>query len=514
MNRISDNAASAQAERLSGSRQRNHVPKPSLAAIVLLAALAVASLLPLLAAAAFDHPSADDFSYSYATHLAAQSGSLADVLQAAVDTSARYMQTWQGLYSSAFVLALNPAIFGEGWYAVTCPLLLAVSAAAFLLFMRALCRSILGSSSKAWIGAALVSWLFFVQTMPSPVQGLYWYNGAMNYLFFWSLGLAVLAIMTTFYASSGAKALCLALLATVLAFVVAGGNHVSSFACIMGLAFIAIVDFIKHRRVLAFVPLAACVAGFAIVMTAPGTAVRAARLAAEAGVHNSIPWTLAMAPITLLSCLKEWVNLQYLCFLALLTPLFYRVCQTGVANVGLLTLRNAGLLALASCCFLLGMLCVPLYSMQSMGEPRITDIVYATFVVLSAFVAFVFFGALHQADAIPRRLERALSLRTKGSSAAAVLVLAVMLLAPSTFMQAVDQLRTGELQDYDSQLNARVLAYQDPATTEVEVPELTAKPALVYFDDITDDPSDWRNVDLAAYYNKQSVKLIPLPNEN
>ena len=105
-------------------------------AVVALALIGAASLVPLIVASFFNHPSADDFSYSVATHAAAQAGGIASVIQAAFDTSMRYMQTWQGLYSSAFVLALNPAVFGEDFYALTCPLLMAVSLGAFLLFFR------------------------------------------------------------------------------------------------------------------------------------------------------------------------------------------------------------------------------------------------------------------------------------------------------------------------------------------------------------------------------------------
>ena len=477
-------------------------------AVVALALIGAASLVPLIVASFFNHPSADDFSYSVATHAAAQADGIASVIQAAFDTSMRYMQTWQGLYSSAFVLALNPAIFGEDFYALACPLLMTVSLGAFLLFFRPLCRNVIASPSKAWVGVALLAWLFFIQTMPSPVQGLYWYNGAMNYLFFWSLGLIVLAMMVSYLASSGWKAAILLLVSTLLAFIVAGGNHVSSFACILGLTYIAAVDAIRHRRFFALIPLAACIIGFAIVMTAPGTAVRSARLAAEAGVHNSIPWTLAMAPYTLLSCLSEWVNLQYLCFLALAAPLFHRICSAGGMKTGLLTVRNATLIALASCAFLVGMLCVPLYSLQSLGEPRIADILYASFVVLGAFTAFVFYGALFQ-QGIPERLASALSFRSRASVVAAAVLLLAIVVAPSTFSTAFDELRSGRIQSYDAQIDARLAVYEDDSIRDAVFPQLTEKPELIYFDDITEDPADWRNVDAAAYYNKDTVALEP-----
>lgn len=39
-----------------------------------------------------------------------------DLLKTAYDTDKQFYLTWQGLYTSAFLLALQPGIFGERYY--------------------------------------------------------------------------------------------------------------------------------------------------------------------------------------------------------------------------------------------------------------------------------------------------------------------------------------------------------------------------------------------------------------
>ena len=71
-----------------------------------------AGILPLIAIAPFDHPSADDFNYSVLTrHVWVETGSLSQVLKAAAETTVYYFNEWQGLYVSPFLQALQLAVF-------------------------------------------------------------------------------------------------------------------------------------------------------------------------------------------------------------------------------------------------------------------------------------------------------------------------------------------------------------------------------------------------------------------
>lgn len=472
----------------------------------MLLVLGVLGISSLVVAGFYSHPSADDFSYSALTHVAAQSGNIFSVFQAAVSTTLSFMESWQGLYSSAFVLSLQPSIFSESLYALTCPLLLLVSLASFMVFFRSVSFHILASRSRAWVGVACVTWFFFVQTMPSPIQGLYWYNGAMNYLLFWALGLVTISLMIGYYASenrtigSWVRLVC----ATVLAFLVAGGNHVSSFGCILTLLLIAGVCVWKKRRFEALLPLIVCIVGFAIVMTAPGTAIRTEALSAI-GVERSIPWTLVKAPYSVLVYLNEWIGLSFACFLGATAPFAYRMLRSARIDSRIFSIRNTVLVGGASFLFLTAVLCVPLYSLHGLGEGRLTDIVYASFVVLSA-VTFCMLLATIMRTVDAKHLQF-LSVQSTGAAVGFALLFAFIFVLPSTWTDATLGIMTGAMAEYDAQLDARQELYRDESARNVVVPALTTKPSLIYFDDITNDPTDWRNVSVAAFYGKESIVL-------
>lgn len=78
-------------------------------------------LVPVFVLAVFARPSADDYIYAARTHAVMQQYGfdLPRLLKAAWDTNVYYFENWQGLYVSGFLLAWQPAIFGNAWYGVT-----------------------------------------------------------------------------------------------------------------------------------------------------------------------------------------------------------------------------------------------------------------------------------------------------------------------------------------------------------------------------------------------------------
>ena len=68
----------------------------------------------------------DDYGYAYRTFRSGRRHSFWNVIKEAFATSAEFYQKWQGLYASAVLLALEPGIFGDKYYALTGILLLAI----------------------------------------------------------------------------------------------------------------------------------------------------------------------------------------------------------------------------------------------------------------------------------------------------------------------------------------------------------------------------------------------------
>lgn len=95
----------------------------------------LALMIPVFVIAMYNRPSADDYVYAAQTYgVVQQSGAdWTKLLQTALDTDLYFYNNWQGLYVSAFLLALQPGIFGGHWYAVTTFFIVA------LLFLGGIC---------------------------------------------------------------------------------------------------------------------------------------------------------------------------------------------------------------------------------------------------------------------------------------------------------------------------------------------------------------------------------------
>ena len=92
---------------------------------LILWAVFLLSLLPLLVIGMYNHPAGDDFAYGLNAHLAWESShSLWAAIKAAAATVKSYYTSWQGTYSSIFLMSLQPAVISERLYALTTPLML------------------------------------------------------------------------------------------------------------------------------------------------------------------------------------------------------------------------------------------------------------------------------------------------------------------------------------------------------------------------------------------------------
>lgn len=69
-----------------------------------------------------------------------------------------------------------------------------------------------------------------LQGLPVPGgEGLYWYNGMMNYMPFIFLAFLNSAFIIEYYYSVALKKKGIILVMTFLSFIISGGNHVTSF---------------------------------------------------------------------------------------------------------------------------------------------------------------------------------------------------------------------------------------------------------------------------------------------
>ena len=67
----------------------------------------------------------------------------------------------------------------------------------------------------------------------------------------------------------------------------------------------------------------------------------------------------------------------------------------------------------------------------------------------------------------------------------------------------------GQAWRYHAEAQARLTILRDPAVPVAELEPYSDPPYLLYFDDIQPDPEAWQNRDMARYYEKEQVVLLP-----
>ncbi len=463
-------------------------------------AVCVLLLLPLFLVGIYDRPSADDYDYAIRTHEAVlRNEGFWGVLKAAFETDLNFYNTWQGLYSSAFILALQPAIWGERFYALT-PVLV-ICCAYFFTFMAVhlinkLClkKSMLFSAT-----ASLVLLTFILLFLPSPVEGLYWYNGAMNYMP-WAFSNVFNICLLVWIRDGFARPKNMIYLAVsvVLSFLTSGGNHVTAFANILALAILS-AYFLLKKRFYPLLPLAAAVAGFVIMYKAPGTAVRASQLN-----QQTIVRTVMEVVKYVRATADDWISVQWLISIIAITPVSILIAHQTKNKIPKWFPFASLILSVGIIC---GMLCVPFYAMGSFGALRVTNVVWITFMFLSWFDYTLFVILFSQSGAINTEN----ILYGKHSSLVATCVVCVSLFLAfasigtygySNSYKAALELEKGTARAYCREMDERFARFNDESLTEVQVRPLGVKSELLFFAEIGEDPEVWPGTSISEYYGK------------
>lgn len=489
------------------------------------------SLLPLLVISRYNHPLADDFNFGVnAFHAFQDTGSLFEVLSAAARRTAEIYESWQGTFSAVFLMSAQPAVFGEQFYFLTVFIMLGSLLFSTCFLLVTLCRKLLSMSRSATALVACALCFLCVQFPPSAFEGFFWFNGAVFYTFFHALLLVQLALILRLLHAPQTKSTwpCLTGIG-LLSLCIGGGNYTTALLAAVLLFGAAVFSFVRRDSLRKKLGLLLCalllLVGFALSMAAPGNAVRQAYFPDTPSAPVAVLWALITAGYDVLN----WtLRLPVLPCLLLLVPMFCRSARKLSFSF-----RLPLLVPLASLCLLGVELTPPIYAMgiRNQGPVRLTNLVFFTYCLLLAVNLFYFCGwyvrhreraassqtaETQQGKGMFRRLH--LWQSTPLRRALPLCILATLFLGgcllvqkPAASLSALRSLRSGEAQTYHRQVEERLVLLNDPAVTAVELPALTAFPALLApktATAVTTDPEDTTNKRVAAYYRKESVRVV------
>lgn len=502
-----------------------HITPKSIA--VFTTAAYVLSLIPLLWIAWYNYPSADDYSIGSNCHQAwAATGNIFAVLRQGIVRAVDDWLHWMGYFTSNFLMAVPPNVFGERMYVLTTWIMLAMLSFSTMYLFRAILVKIF--KGDKWISHSISMLVLFasVQCMcpAGRVEAFYWYSGAANYIFVHSMSLFFFGLLISAVYDRGKKRIWDLAAASVIGFLTGGGNQMTALngavVVLMAVILITLNKGWKMCKGLS-IPMGLFYLGFILNVAAPGNWVRAE----GASGMNPVKAVLVSFYKCLDRAMGDWTTWPVFVIMIGLVPLFWHMAGKTSCRFS-----NPLIVVFFGYCLVAAMMTPPLFAVGNIEAGRLQALTFLMYVlVLSLCVGYVtgWVRAMFydydrqgkQAGAGGRNVHDGKEPRGRGLSPEGCWCLAgclVFLVIGSaltvvpephfyTFSSALTDLSNGSAQAYGSARKGRMELYQKGAGEAIEVEALKEQPALLYFSDIKEDPQDWENEGVSRFYGLKEV---------
>jgi hypothetical protein len=445
--------------------------------------------------AAFIHPYADDLSYAWTGMHSALGERL--VLE---------YKYWNGRYFSNILVLRGPLVLGleQGLplYRMVPVVLMVLFIAAAYALLREMFAAVL--SKLRTLIAAMSFLLLYVHLMPHAGEGLYWYTGAVTYLFpsILLLVFAVLQLRGIRVQGSGARAGHMGLSAALVAAII-GSNEVH-MVLVLALHVLCLYGSKSFRgRPEQWMLFAWIVACASVVVLAPGNAMRGAHFHAS---HDPLR-TIAFSTLQTVRFTGWWLLSPVFLLASLMVLRWGRSCAgASLLNDRLHRYDRWSVLILPFGLVLLTMV-LPYWSTGMLGQHRTVNVALFVFLPL-AWLALLVWDAQ-----VFRPKGWALAPRWLPQRAGLLLLMTIGLLVLRHDGAVSHDLLQGYAGRYDAQCMeryAKVRAAIASGNDRLVLDALDLPPRSLNVLDLGPDPGNWMNTSLARYLGSDSLEIICL----
>lgn len=498
------------------------------------------TMIPVWYLGRYAVPSLDDYYFGIMPHQAwLETHSIIEVIKAAGDMVNFYFYAKQATYSSVFLMSLFPGVINEKWYFVTPLIMTGMLMGSLTALIHTVFSKCMGIKNKYLVGIVNLLVIFLtIQTMIVPLEGIYWYNGALHYIFMNSVMYFEAALILNYINSDdGKKKIWMLVISALLGIVVGGGNLITGLqACILAVLHLILVIcqsisdkkencFLKRlgicgfnkKALPAFIPEAVTIAAFLVNITAPGNAERQAfeiQMNPVKAIIESFYWGAVHG--------VSWIKPMTIVVFAIVAVIVWKLCEHNEKKY-----IHPGLMALVSFCIFAAMFTPTFYATSMDAPDRVKNIIGVAENVLILLNIANGFGYA-RSKAVVGKKDRAeatmltgIMKQTEIKYAAAVfgglVVLLVIFLLPEskntyTTLSAVRSIVIGDAAKYYEENWERIEQYNDSSKSVVEVYPISddAKPYLLFKQDISNDGDEgfWQNIEISDFYGKESIIVI------
>ena len=467
--------------------------------------------VPVFVLAFYNLPCADDYTFGRTMQLwITENGyDLPGMIKCAIQNSVQYYFNWQGRYSESFFASFMPEIFGCYW--IWTIFIYSFFSAVIVFLVRTLVEYLAGEVEK-WTGVSIgiLIAITIIENIPFPVEAFFWFDGSMAYMFHHTLYLWMMTLIVKYCFTYNKKKNKRYLAgASVLAALVAGGNNVTAFASVLTLGTCLVIAIWKREKQKIAIPFIVSVIGFMISYLSPGTRIRGG------DVHNSILLTIRKCFVwTIKQYFLKWTFPVMVILLLLLTPVLLNVIHKVLEKTKI-SFSYPILMVIGVVCAVSSMSSPSFYILGEPGPGRLKNVIYVNYVILMVLLYGYVLGWLIKRYPDSKIEKRIVTVWEKccWQVRTVIILVGISLLCiggsskPGVSLEAVSELISGEAAQYHAEGIIRKESYIDEKIADVEVEPYSVKPTLLFFDDITDDPDNWKNKGLAEFYQKNSAKL-------
>lgn len=528
----------------------------------------VLSVIPVWYIGRYDVMSLDDYYFGTMTyHAWKQTHSLGAVISAAIEQMKYYYQTKQATYSSVFLMAVYPGVWNEKAYFLTPFIMSAMIIGSVTTFVHVVISDVMGmkrdlNRDYGYLTGIISCLLVFliIQTLPVPLEGIFWYNGSLHYVFMQSVMIfEVAVILHGMHAGGGSERadkeinvendptaagirnkikvktqIWTLVLASVLGFIVGGGNLITGLQAsiliaihigVMAIAYftdknstgilskLGIRSF-KRAQLLYLIPEAVTVICFLINSTAPCNAKRQ-----ESVIQMNPVKAVIMSFYYGANHFVSWISPIMIVVLLVVAAIIVYLAGKGKAAGGRNYIHPV-LFGIISLCVFAAMFTPTLYAMSEDAPSRVQNVIYI------AEVLIIFLNIVNGVEYINkkcnagdnyRNITQMISSCLPGliiSGCAVTLIFFLFAANKNTYtsISALRSLLNGEAERYYEQSFERFEIYNDDSRRDITIRTYSddARPYLLFKEDVGNEGEEgyWQNSEIAHHYDKDTITVV------
>ncbi len=469
--------------------------------------------MPILYYSFFSYPLLDDFNNSITTKtvIESQEFGIITLINSAITRVQDVYNSWQGTYTSVYIMTFQPGIFGEQCYFLTTWILIIITLLSFIYSGKKILNCLNVENKKACF-ISLCIWFFYIQTMPDIKEGLFWFNGAMHYIPFLCLQLIVIAVLINGYKFGFSRIQIIS--SSLLGFLLSGGNQITAFSNILIIILISLFAVFIDKKTAKIkpllIPLFVSLVGFVIMLLAPGNAIRREATKAMGAVYPNVVETIIASAIAYFDfAINNWFGAAQLLFFIFITPLAVNTTK----RLSGFKFSTFVLLFLAQYAVVCGMLCTIYLGVGHFGAGRVTNIIYPVFLISLIVVYGYLIGLLQEKEIIKVDFSVIpLFYKNLVSGVCSLVILVGIFLLGSNYYQystsgmVLAEMRGNTHKIYAQQMEQRLELLNDDSIKDV-VFEPHIKSFVFGEESLSENKDDWPNTAVAEYYGKDSVSL-------